>query len=51
MRDAQSEPLVSGAEAASRDYDLERFTGAAPAALLDDLVLLREAINDSPERG
>ncbi len=41
----------SAAETASRDYDLERFAGPAPDALLDDLVPLREGINDSPGQG
>jgi GNAT superfamily N-acetyltransferase len=48
VREAQPAALVAAAEQASRDYDLERFSGPAPDALLDDLVPLREAINDSP---
>jgi GNAT superfamily N-acetyltransferase len=40
--------LVRSAEAASADYTLERFAGPAPEPLLDDLVPLREAINDAP---
>ncbi len=51
VRDAQPEALVSAADEAGAAYDLERFAGAAPAELLDDLVLLREAINDSPGEG
>lgn len=51
VRDPQPEALVHAAEAASRDYDLERFAGPAPDSLLDDLVPLREAINDAPDVG
>jgi GNAT superfamily N-acetyltransferase len=51
VREPQPRALVSAAEEAGRDYDLERFVGAAPDALLDDLVPLREAINDSPGEG
>jgi len=48
-REAQPADLVRAAEEATRDYDLELFVGAAPEALLDDLVPLREAINDAPD--
>jgi GNAT superfamily N-acetyltransferase len=51
VREPQSPALVAAAEEASAAYDLERFDGAAPAELLDDLVPLREAINDAPEPG
>jgi GNAT superfamily N-acetyltransferase len=51
VRQAQPASLVVAAETASRDYDLERFAGPAPESLLDDLVPLREAINDSPGEG
>jgi GNAT superfamily N-acetyltransferase len=50
-REPQPDALVTAAEMASRDYDLERFAGPAPDALLADLVPLREAINDSPDEG
>jgi GNAT superfamily N-acetyltransferase len=48
VRDAQPDALVAAADEAGAAYDLERFVGAAPAELLDDLVPLREGINDSP---
>ncbi len=51
LREPPPQALVSAAEAASSDYDLERFAGAAPEPLLVDLVPLREAINDSPGEG
>jgi len=51
VRQAQPASLVVAAETASRDYDLERFAGPAPESLLDELVPLREAINDSPGEG
>jgi GNAT superfamily N-acetyltransferase len=51
VREAQPDALVSAAKDASRDYDLEHFAGPAPDALLDDLVPLREGINDAPEEG
>ena len=51
VREPQPDALVTAAEAASRDYVLEQYAGAAPEALLDDLVPLREAINDSPGDG
>ena len=51
VREPQPEALVSATETASRDYVLEEFAGPAPEALLDDLVPLREAINDSPGDG
>ncbi|MGC4109656.1 MAG: GNAT family N-acetyltransferase [Nocardioides sp.] len=51
VRAPQPEALVAEAEAASRDYDLERFRGPAPDELLADLVPLREGINDAPEPG
>jgi RimJ/RimL family protein N-acetyltransferase len=51
LREPQPRALVAAAEAASPDYDLERFAGPAPDSWLDDLVPLREAINDSPGEG
>jgi GNAT superfamily N-acetyltransferase len=51
VRDRRPASLVATAEEASRDYDLERFPGPVPDSLLDDLVPLREAINDAPEEG
>jgi GNAT superfamily N-acetyltransferase len=51
VRAPQPRDLVSAAETASADYDLEGFAGPAPEALLADLVPLREAINDSPDEG
>jgi len=48
---AQPAALVDAAREASSAYEIERFAGAAPEELLDDLVPLREAINDSPEEG
>jgi len=51
LRETQPDAVASAAADASRDYDLERFAGPAPDSLLDDLVPLREAINDAPEEG
>ena len=51
VREPQPAALVAAAASASHDYDLERFVGPAPDHLLDDLVPLREAINDSPGEG
>jgi GNAT superfamily N-acetyltransferase len=49
VRDSQPRDLVAAAEEAASAYELERFAGPAPESLLDDLVPLREAINDSPD--
>jgi GNAT superfamily N-acetyltransferase len=43
--------LVAAADEAARDYEIEHFVGACPDALLGDMQLLREAINDAPEPG
>jgi GNAT superfamily N-acetyltransferase len=51
VREPQPTALMAAATQASVGYDLERFAGAAPESLLDDLVPLREAINDAPEGG
>jgi GNAT superfamily N-acetyltransferase len=51
VRRPQPTTLVEAAAEAGAAYDLVRFAGPAPAALLDDLVPLREAINDSPGEG
>jgi GNAT superfamily N-acetyltransferase/RimJ/RimL family protein N-acetyltransferase len=51
IRDPQPAALVAAAAEASRDYDLERYAGPAREQLLEDLVPLREAINDAPEEG
>lgn len=51
LHEPPPQALVSTAEDASRDYDLERFAGPAPDSLLGDLVPLREGINDAPEGG
>jgi GNAT superfamily N-acetyltransferase len=51
LRDLQPAGLVAAAEEASRDYDLERFRGPCPEALMADMQVLREAINDAPEQG
>jgi GNAT superfamily N-acetyltransferase len=51
LRASQPEGLVATAREAGRDYDLERYVGACPDALLDDMQVLREAINDAPEPG
>jgi GNAT superfamily N-acetyltransferase len=48
---AQPRALVAEAEAAGRDYDLERFVGPVPEELLGDLQVLREGINDEPSPG
>jgi RimJ/RimL family protein N-acetyltransferase len=42
---------VAGADRAAAAYDLERFVGACPDALLAEMQVLREAINDAPEDG
>jgi GNAT superfamily N-acetyltransferase len=51
VREPQPSTLVEAAAEAAAEYDLELFAGAAPAGILDDLVPLREAINDSPGEG
>ena len=51
VRAPQPPELTASAEAASQDYDLERFRGPCPDALLGDLQVLREVINDAPEPG
>jgi GNAT superfamily N-acetyltransferase len=51
VREPQPVGLTEDAEQASAAYELRRFAGAAPVDLLDDLVPLREAINDSPDGG
>jgi GNAT superfamily N-acetyltransferase len=48
---AQPADLVTGADRAAAAYDLERFVGACPDALLAEMQVLREAINDAPEDG
>jgi GNAT superfamily N-acetyltransferase len=51
LRATRPVELISAAEEASRDYDLERFAGPCPADLLGDIQRLREVINDAPEPG
>ena len=51
LSDPQPTALGAEAAAAGADYDLERFVGACPEAMLGEMQVLREAINDSPEEG
>jgi GNAT superfamily N-acetyltransferase len=51
LRAPQRPELVTLAEQASRDYELERLVGPCPDDLLGDLQVLREAINDEPGGG
>jgi GNAT superfamily N-acetyltransferase len=48
IADPQPPGLVAAAEAASSEYDLERYVGAVPDKLMGDMRVLREAINDAP---
>ena len=45
----QSPDLLAEARRASSDYDIEPFAGPCPEALLGDLQVLREVINDAPD--
>ena len=47
----QPDALVAEAERASAAYDLERLAGPCPNAMLGEMQVLREAINDAPEDG
>lgn len=51
VRGPQPAELVAEAERAAAAYDLERFTGPCPEALVRDMQVLRETINDAPEPG
>ena len=51
LRREQPAELVADAEQAGAAYDLERFVGPCPDALLSDMQVLRETINDAPEDG
>jgi GNAT superfamily N-acetyltransferase len=51
VRDTQPAELVAAAEEASAAYDLRLVAGAVPDELLEDVVPLREAINDAPGDG
>ncbi|MGI8524375.1 MAG: GNAT family N-acetyltransferase [Nocardioides sp.] len=51
LRRAQPEALVAEAREAAADYDLERLRGPCPDDLLDDMRVLREAINGGPADG
>jgi GNAT superfamily N-acetyltransferase len=49
LRGGQPADLVAGAERAAAAYDLERLVGPCPEALLPEMQVLRETINDAPE--
>ena len=52
LHDPQPASLVTAAEEASADYDVEHLPGGAcPEHLLGDLQVLREVINDAPGGG
>jgi RimJ/RimL family protein N-acetyltransferase len=51
LREAPPAGLRASAEAASAAYDLERYAGPCPEALLPEMQVLRETINDAPEPG
>ncbi len=51
LHDHHPTELVTAADTAAADYELESFVGACPDALLPDLQVLRETINDAPEDG
>jgi RimJ/RimL family protein N-acetyltransferase len=51
LREPQPPDLDSAAATAGAAYDLERIIGPCPDALLPEMQVLRETINDAPEDG